>query len=51
MRTGTILVAWLLVVGWQAAPAVPQGTVLPFSCATFGVHISEADLEGWVRQR
>jgi hypothetical protein len=45
MRTGPILVAWLLVVGWQGAPAAPHETDLPFSCATFGVHISEADLK------
>lgn len=45
MRTETMLVAGLLLVGWQEAPGVSQGTVLPFSCVTFGAHISEADLK------
>lgn len=45
MRTGTKLVVWLLLVGWQGAPAVSQGTVFPFSCATFGIHTSESDLK------
>jgi hypothetical protein len=45
MRTEAILTAGLLLLCAQAAPVVSPEKPLPFSCATFGPHVSEADLK------